>query len=87
MVETSLLGIFEVGTLFGLRLLPCATQRKGDLANRRDLCLFKDHSSSQPSKHHKFVRTNDDTIEEEVRRTIEEEVLPWETLEVRLSNR
>jgi hypothetical protein len=41
----------------------------------------------KPSKHHKFVRTNNDTIEEEVRRTIKEEVLPWETLEVRLSNR
>jgi hypothetical protein len=63
---------------FGLGLLPRATQQKGDLANQRDLCLFNDHSSSQTIKTPQIC-SNDDTIEEEV--------LPWETLEVRLSNR
>jgi hypothetical protein len=69
MFEKLLLGIFEVGTLFGLRLLPCATQQKGDLANRRDLCLFKDHSSSQTiqQQHH---NSNDPTIDRSIK-TIE----------------
>jgi hypothetical protein len=53
MFEKLLLGRVDVGTLFGLKLLPCATQREGDLANRRE--IFASSMTTlhhKPSKHH-----------------------------------